>query len=253
MSASAIIQRDDVGSHIGQKATRRGMMAPVGRETLHDRVYAELRRSLIHGVFDAGQVLRIVDLAETLQTSTMPVREALARLVSEQALEALPSRSVRVPLITLERLDDLARARRLVEGQLTALALPHFDASAIDHLRDLTRACERAFASDDPDKAHATSELNHAFHFAIYGAAGSAVLLPIVESLWLQSGPYVRAAAHIHTEHGSQPAVHHHWELIEALGRRDEVAAVDALSKDISYSFNLIRARLGTGKVEGND
>ena len=101
------------------------MMAPVGRETLHDRVYAELRRSLIHGVLDAGQVLRIVDLAETLQTSTMPVREALARLVSEQALEALPSRSVRVPLITPERLDDLARARRLVEGQLTVLALPH--------------------------------------------------------------------------------------------------------------------------------
>ena len=67
-------------------------------------------------------MLRIVDLAETLQTSTMPVREALARLVSEQALEALPSRSVRVPLITRERLDDLARARRLVEGELTALA-----------------------------------------------------------------------------------------------------------------------------------
>ena len=40
----------------------------------------------------------------------MPVREALGRLVSEQALEALPNRSVRVPLITRERLDDLARA-----------------------------------------------------------------------------------------------------------------------------------------------
>ena len=121
MPASTIIQQDDMGSPVGQRTARRGMMAPVGRETLHDRVYAELRRSLIHGVFDAGQVLRIVDLAETLQTSTMPVREALARLVSEQALEALPSRSVRVPLITLERLDDLARARRLVEGQLTSL------------------------------------------------------------------------------------------------------------------------------------
>jgi DNA-binding GntR family transcriptional regulator len=229
------------------------MMAPVGRETLHHRVYTELRRSLIHGVFDAGQVLRIVDLAETLQTSTMPVREALARLVSEQALEALPSRSVRVPLITQERLDDLARARRLVEGQLTALALPHIDGAAIADLRDLTRACESAFAGDDPDKAHATSELNHAFHFAIYGAAGSAVLLPIVESLWLQSGPYVRAAAQIHSEHVSQPAVHHHWELIEALERRDEAAAVDALSKDISYSFNLIRARLGNGKVERHE
>ncbi len=88
--------------------SRRRTLSPVGRETLHDRVYAELRRSLIHGMFDAGEVLRIVELSETLQTSTMPVREALGRLVSEQALEALPNRSVRVPLITRERLDDLA-------------------------------------------------------------------------------------------------------------------------------------------------
>ena len=58
--------------------SRRGALSPVGRETLHDRVYAELRRSLIHGMFDAGEMLRIQDLAETLQTSTMPVREALA-------------------------------------------------------------------------------------------------------------------------------------------------------------------------------
>ena len=57
--------------------SRRGALSPVGRETLHDRVYAELRRSLIHGMFDAGDMLRIQDLAETLQTSTMPVREAL--------------------------------------------------------------------------------------------------------------------------------------------------------------------------------
>ncbi len=167
----------------------RRALSPVGRETLHDRVYAELRRSLIHGMFDAGEVLRIVELAQTLQTSTMPVREALGRLVSEQALEALPNRSVRVPLITRERLDDLARARCLIEGQVTALALPHLSAADFDRLRQLTVACEAAFRSDEPDKAHRTSELNHDFHFAIYRAAGSAVLIPIVESLWLQSGP----------------------------------------------------------------
>ena len=109
--------------------SRRGALSPVVRETLHDRVYAELRRSLIHGMFDAGEMMRIVDLAETLETSTMPVREALGRLVSEQALEALPNRSVRVPLITRERLEDLARARCLIEGQITALALPNLAAA----------------------------------------------------------------------------------------------------------------------------
>jgi DNA-binding GntR family transcriptional regulator len=223
---------------------RSSALAPVGRETLHERVYAELRRSLIHGVFEAGQVLRIVELAETLQTSTMPVREALARLVSEQALEALPNRSVRVPLVTRERLDDLALARPLIEEQLVALALPNLSKDDFKELRRLTLACEAAFKSDDPDKARATSELNHAFHFYIYQAAGSAVLIPIVESLWLQSGPYVRAAAHIHDENRGIPAVHHHWALIEALERGDKDGARRALTDDITRSFDLVRNRL---------
>jgi DNA-binding GntR family transcriptional regulator len=225
-------------------ATGRATLGPVGRESLQQRVYRELRRSLIHGVFDAGEILRIQDLADTLQTSTMPVREALARLVSEQALEALPSRSVRVPLITRERLDDLARARTLVESELVRLAMRNLREADFAHLRDLTRQCEAAFDRDDPDKAQRTSELNHAFHFAIYAAAGSAVLLPIVESLWLQSGPYVRVAAQVYTENPEFSAVHHHWELIDALERGDGVAAAKALTDDITQSFDLIRGRL---------
>ena len=230
---------------------RRDALAPVGRETVNARVFGELRRSLIHGVFDAGEVLRIVDLAEALQTSTMPVREALARLVSEQALEALPSRSVRVPLITRERLDDLARARRLVEGELAARAMANLSNADFATLRALTAACEAAFAGTARDKAQVTSELNHAFHFRIYHAAGSAVLIPVVESLWLQSGPYVRAAARIHEEDGHQGAVHHHWALIEALERRDAAAAVAALGADITNAFDLIRGRLDSAEPEG--
>ncbi|WP_395676738.1 GntR family transcriptional regulator [Inquilinus sp.] len=227
----------------------RRALSPVGRETLHDRVYAELRRSLIHGMFNAGEVLRIVELAETLQTSTMPVREALGRLVSEQALEALPNRSVRVPLITRERLDDLARARCLIEGQVTALALPNLSTEDFVRLRQLTVACEEAFRSDEADKAHRTSELNHDFHFAIYRAAGSAVLIPIVESLWLQSGPYVRAAAQIHDEQRDIPATHFHWELIAALERGDTGGSTRALTDDITRSFRLIRGRLDAEEI----
>ncbi len=224
--------------------TPRGALSPVGRETLHDRVYAELKRSLIHGMLDAGASLRIQDLAQTLQTSTMPVREALGRLVSEKALESLPNRTVRVPVITRGRLDDLAHARCLIEGQLVALALPHLAGDDFKLLRQLTHECEAAFAGHDPDKPHLTSELNHAFHFSIYLAAGSAVLIPIAESLWLQSGPYVRAAAQIHDERRDMSGTHHHWALIEALERGDETAAVNALRNDITRSFNLVRDRL---------
>ncbi|KAA2313683.1 GntR family transcriptional regulator [Pseudooceanicola sediminis] len=219
-------------------------LTKVARESLQERVYQELRRSLFHGVFEAGQVMRMQSLADTLDVSLMPVREALARLVSEQALEVLPSRSVRVPLITQERLDDLAHARCLIEGELVRMAVPHLSQTDITGLRDLTERCEAAFATLGPDQAVQTSMLNHDFHYAIYGAARSAVLLPVAHSLWLQSGPYVRAAATIYGRSPGLTAVHHHWSLVEALDRRDAAAAVDALHQDITQSFNLIRADL---------
>jgi DNA-binding GntR family transcriptional regulator len=229
---------------------RRRPLSPVPRETLHDRVYAELRRSLIHGAFATGEMLRIQELAEKLQTSTMPVREALARLVSEQALEALPNRSVRVPVINRERLEDLARARTLIEGQIVALALPNLTAADFARLRQLAGECEAAFRSDDSDRARITSELNHAFHYYIYRAARSAVLIPIIESLWLQSGPYVQAAAILHQEQRDLPGAHHHWALIEAMERGDEDGAIKALTDDITRSFNLVRKRLDAEDAE---
>jgi DNA-binding GntR family transcriptional regulator len=228
----------------GAPAPGRGGITPVPRETLHDRVYAELRRSLVHGVFVSGEMLRIQDLAEKLRTSTMPVREALARLVSEQALEALPNRSVRVPVITREKLEDLARARVLIEGEVTSRALAHLGKDDFARLRVLTHECEAAFRLRSDDNVRRATELNHAFHDHIYKAAGSQVLPPMIESLWLQSGPYVHAAAFLHDEARDPAGTHHHWELIEALERRDAAGAVAALTRDITRAFDLLRCKL---------
>jgi DNA-binding GntR family transcriptional regulator len=229
---------------------------PVARETLHERVYNELRRSLIHGAFVTGETLRIQDLAEKLQTSTMPVREALGRLVSEQALEALPNRSVRVPVITRQRLDDLAQARCMIEGQVTVLAMKHLHTDDFARLRALTKECEQAFVAGGPEGIRRATELNHAFHDHIYQAARSPVLIPVIESLWLQSGPYVQAAAFLHDAKRDPAGTHHHWELIAALECGDATVATAALTRDITRSFTLIRDRLDhddqTRKVRGN-
>ena len=76
---------------------------------------------------DPELVLRFYDMrrARIQEVEPNAAHEALARLVSEQALEALPNRSVRVPVITREKLEDLARARVLIEGEVTVRALPH--------------------------------------------------------------------------------------------------------------------------------
>lgn len=218
-----------------------GRLTPVVRETVQDRVYQQLRNALIYGLFDPGQVLIIQDLAASLNTSTMPVRDALSRLISEQALEALPNRSVRVPLIDQQRLDDLLRARIVIEGEALERATHRVTDADIAALWPLIGRYDEAMAGRHTYPIEEELELNKSFHFRIYQYSGSDVLFPIIESLWLQSGPYVRAAVLKFDPKSEISALHYHREILTALERRDAAAAKAALAFDISRAFDLLR------------
>ncbi|MEM7568134.1 MAG: GntR family transcriptional regulator [Pseudomonadota bacterium] len=219
-------------------------LAPIKPRTVNADVYASLRAALMRGQFAAGEVLRIQTVADSLATSTMPVREAFARLTSERALETLPNRSSRVPVITRARLDDLARARALIEGEAVLRAAPRLTEEDLAALRALTERYDAALAEGDGALPSAAADLNHAFHDRLYRAAGSEVLIPIIESLWLQSGPYVRAATDVYDAKRSVRATHHHHAILTALEAGDVEAARDALIADIDFAFALLRKRL---------
>ena len=221
------------------------VLAPVGRDRVQDRVYTELRRALIGGLFAPGQVLTIRALADALVTSTMPVREALGRLITEQALEMLPSRQVRVPQVTMERIADLLRARILIEGEAMALAADRMTARLVGEVRAIMLEWEEMRLDGDPATVDREVTLNHAFHFAIYRACGSSVLMPMIESLWLQSGPFTRAAIYAFSEAGADDAARYHHNIVQALEAGDAVAARAALVADISRPFAYLADKLG--------
>lgn len=217
-------------------------LEPVGRATVQDRVYLELRRALIEGHFEPGQVLTIRGLAEVLATSTMPVREALGRLVTEKALEALPNRSVRVPAITAKRIDDLLQARILIEGEAVALAASNMTKESIALLKNALKALDEVQAGDKD--GHKGLALNQAFHFEVYRLCGSAVLLSIIESLWLQSGPATRVAIFALDKINVSDRAHQHRRIVDALAAGDAKAARQALIADISRPFELLKSQM---------
>jgi DNA-binding GntR family transcriptional regulator len=97
---------------------------PIGRiahETMSQRVYGDLRELIMSGRVQPGQRLTLKSLSEAVGTSQMPVREALRQLAAEGALEFLPNKSVRVPLMTKEKFLELLAIRLQVE----CLALEH--------------------------------------------------------------------------------------------------------------------------------
>jgi DNA-binding GntR family transcriptional regulator len=208
----------------------------IERETVQERVYAILRDKLMRGGFAPGQKLKIAELASALGTSAMPVRDALNRLAAERAVESLPNRGVRVPALSKDSLQDLRQARFAVEGLAVERAAANISSETLATLR---RLIDAQTATDARHVSESSAEQNRAFHFTIYRQSKSTVLLPIIESLWLQCGPYLRIASEMFDGRDGR-GIDFHVKIVAALARGDGKAARQALQADIGRSFELV-------------
>lgn len=208
----------------------------VERETLNDRVYRELRTRIMAGGFVPGAEMKLRTLAQSLHVSLMPVRDAIGRLVVERALKMLPNHRVIVPEITIDEFLEIRRVRMLLEGEAAALACQHIDADGIAGLKRLHEKIKSLGAN----KQRQFWALNQEFHFTIYQAAKSPLLLSMIETLWLQIGPVFN---HIPINLTSEGARGHH-RIIQALGAGDARAARAALAEDLMKGGDRIIAAL---------
>jgi DNA-binding GntR family transcriptional regulator len=213
--------------------------SPVDRETVQDRVYRRIREMILNGEIEPGQTVTIPGLSAAFQVSAMPVREALRRLMAEQALMVVSGRSVGIPALTRARLADLRRVRREVEGLAIAWAAERIGPGELQRLAEMVREMQHAADARDGRRY---VPANHNFHFTIYRAAESSTLLSIIESLWLQIGPYfhvLRASGNWHA------ANTRHRAMLEALEQRDGTAAANALQRDIDEAASALELLLG--------
>jgi DNA-binding GntR family transcriptional regulator len=214
-------------------------LRPVGRETVQDRVYHQIRELILNGDIEPGQTITIQNLSAAFQVSAMPVREALRRLVAEQALTVVSGRSVGIPALTRDRLADLRRVRREVEPLAAAWAAQHMGPAALRRIGILIDRMQ--VAADQQDGRHFVPA-NHDFHFTIYRSAESPALLSIIESLWLQIGPYFHVLRASDNWHSANSA---HRMIVEALRRRDGREAAAALYRDIEEAAEALEELLG--------
>lgn len=212
-----------------------------GDEGLNAAVYNELRQRLIHGRMSPGHELSTRSIAAELGVSQTPVRDALSRLAAEGALDIRAKRRVRVPAMTHDRFEDLLRCRLLLEPEAAALALPHLDEAQIEKLIAFDAQLDAAIVSGDTD---AYMQSNHDFHFTLYNAQPRRTLTQLIETLWLQFGPFMRT---MHNRVASAELHDNHQAAIAAIraGKPDALRA--AIAADISDGMGLISRTSGSG------
>ena len=219
------------------------------RESLNGQAYSRLCRDLKAGRFAPGEKLKLRDLAKEMGISPTPAREALARLISEQALEQVGHHSVRVPVMNEERFTEVCELRMTLEGQAASraalLATPD-DVARLEAIHE--RMADLREAGDD---AAARVEAER-FHMGVYQLAQMPVLLRMVESLWMQCGPLMKAFdSHALSKPRKQ---HSHLLVLRGLRRADSELARRGIHEDLERTSQpvlaYLRERVGVQPAE---
>ena len=211
----------------------RSTRPPVDPSSLsaHDRVYRTLRAQVMHGELSPGQHLTLRGIGQEFGVSMTPAREAVQRLVAEGALSLSSSGRVSTPELSNERIEELATIRALLEPELGSRALPRAHAALIDRMEAIN-----ATITDAVMRADAVTYVrsNLEFHRTLYLRAQSPAMLAMVETLWLQLGPTMRALYGRLRRNTPPP---HHRMILAALKAGDDPGLRLALRTDVTQGL----------------
>ncbi|QRM32888.1 GntR family transcriptional regulator [Microvirga sp. VF16] len=202
------------------------------------RVFEAVRWRLICGEYGPGEKIKLRSLAEALDTSVTPVREALLQLVAAGALTHSHQRSISVPPANWETYSEVRGLRILLEGRQAAYATSKITLDEIDRVAEIARRLDTKSPSD---LAKHKADLVE-FHFSIYRAAARPTALRVIEGLWLQSGPYLNYLIPDYLPYSSGPQLR--TIICKALRMRDAMAVAEAVETDLRNALGYMVDRL---------
>ena len=194
---------------------------------LYDHVYNGLRDRLMHGHLLPGRSISLRSIAAEFDVSPMPVRAAVSRLIAERALSLQPNRSIIVPHLSRCEFHELSEARCALECMVAEAAGRSASRALIADLRHLNSALRASIAAQD---VAAALDHNFRFHFRLYAASASTVLLPLIEALWLRVGPFLHLSMLLPQTRWDASA---HDDVLEALAGKRADAVRRAVERDI--------------------
>ncbi|WP_284376323.1 GntR family transcriptional regulator [Amylibacter marinus] len=200
----------------------------------HETIYRALRNSIMHGEMTPGQAITIRGVAQQFETSMTPAREAVRRLTADKAISISATGRLSTPELRAERIEELASIRALLEPELAARALPRAHINLIERLSRINTLIEQAIVKND-SVAYVRSNLD--FHRTLYLRAQAPAMLALVETVWLQLGPTMRA---LYARLQRREAARNHHTIIAALKAGDEPGLKLAIRLDVTQGLRML-------------
>ncbi len=213
-----------------------------GHRTLAEKAFETLHAAIISGALRPGARLPIEELAEHLEMSPMPIREAVRRLDAVGLVDNVPHRGARVRELSITDLTEVYEVRLSLETLAIRRAAARFTDDRAAHARECLANLENA----SEDATAATSAVHAAFHFALYEAAESAWLLRLIRPAWQVSERYALEWPQVRR---LEARADEHRELLAACEAHNPDRAADALRDHLAATADSLAEAMGGGPL----
>ena len=213
------------------RSSAAAVLRPIESRSVSEQAMTELRRSILSGALEPGHEFSLRELAEMLQVSIVPVREALRSLENQGLVQMRPGRSAVIAPLDLEELQSIYRLRRRLEPEIAQRSCRLISDGELDRLgAQATEFGAEQLTMNEIYDSH------HDFHLALLGPAASSWDMRILSALWRASERYIRIGW---GRLDPDPREHHrrerhHLELVSAFRQRDPEIAGSAVHQHLS-------------------
>jgi DNA-binding GntR family transcriptional regulator len=195
-----------------------------------NRIYKDLRRSIILGHRKPGSRLVAKEIATRYKTSVTPIRDALQRLSQDGLVTIKPRSGYFVTALTFKELRDLLDFRRILELASIEKAALRITPEQIEALRHV----HRGYTGDDDTSYERYIEENRQFHYLIAVASGNMVLAETLRNL------HDRLARFMVVHRIGERQIRMHNKIIEALEEHDLEKARQCMLNEVNPSQDAI-------------
>lgn len=209
-------------------------------KTRTEMVADNLRNKILSGQIVAGEALRQDAIAKEYNVSRIPVREALLQLEAQGLVNFEAHKGATATELSPGKIHDLFELRALVECHVLEKAIPKMTEQDFTTSRQILHAFENAVKSGT--RIEDWSDLNYAFHAALYRPADMPMALDIIQKLNFKSDRYIRMQLLFTT--GIDKADQEHCDILELCLKGDIEAASALLRKHILEAGQAIHGLL---------
>ena len=209
-------------------------LKPIKLLPARERVASSLRKAIILKEFEQGHELMLDAVAKMLGVSVTPVREAFQILSREGFIQLRPNKGAIVMGITPTFLEDHYEIRESLESEACAIIC-----RKKKDISEIIKVHEDAKESILSGDVSSYSDLNQAFHFAIWNASENARLIEMASNLWngLSMGDLQTE------EQYAQISIQEHEDIMNALIAGDEEQSRKFMLKHIYRSMENVLTR----------